>query len=234
MIVGISPQDSLTYWTQLGIKRFNIDEPWHNNFGYEFVEQLDAQLPADGKLYVSEYHHEACAWGHDGLGSHNAINRLINDYAPLVSSKTKFGTHSKWEYFDGIGRITDPRYQWTQLRDALAGQGKFEHGWVATVKNVGYLVGWARQRASIEDMQLIWGHANNIAANTVLIYVEGPDYQYYPDVLEDALRAAFQAGGWVEREEEKVQAVFCCTTQTYDPESCELLEIRRLGEFRWV
>lgn len=83
-------------------------------------------------------------------------------------------------------------------------------------------------------MQLIWGHATNVDANTVFIYVEVPDFQYSPDVLEDALRAAFQAGGWVEREEEKVQAVFCCTTPTYDPDSCELLELVQLGEFRWV
>lgn len=33
---------------------------------------------------------------------------------------------------------------------------------------------------------------------------EGPDERYYPDVLDDAQRAAFLAGGWVERVEEIV------------------------------
>lgn len=63
-------------------------------------------------------------------------------------------------------------------------------------------------------MRLIFGHANNIAANTVFIYVENPNGQYAADVLDNALYAVYQAGGWVDQEEEKVQAVFCCTTPT--------------------
>lgn len=80
---------------------------------------------------------------------------------------------------------------------------------------------------------MIFGHANNIAANTVFIYVENPNGQYAADVLDNALYAVYQAGGWVDQEEESVQAVYCCATRIFD-ESCELLEIERLGQFRWV
>jgi hypothetical protein len=250
MIVGISPQDSLTYWMQLGIKRFNIDEPWHNKnvrcrsqYTPEWVRWVEDQLPADGRLYTSEFYHRACwaGWRHDDQGptcenpgAHNTINHLIAQYASAVTSKTKLGTNSKWEYLDGYGVITDPRSQWTQLRDQLSGQGKFEHGWVPSLHHSYHIVGWGRYSASTEEMKLIFGHAHNVGANTIFIYVENPDGQYASGVLQNALYAAFQAGGWVEREEEKVQAVFCCTTQTYDPESCELFDLVHLGEFRWV
>ena len=231
MIVGINPSTNLSLLFQDGIKRFDVDEPWHHQqhgdpgWGPGFVDQVDAQLPADGKLYVSEYYHWQAG---------DVITPLINDYAPLVSTKTKFGTHSQWEYFEGMGTLTDPRSQWTQLKNALAGQGKFEHGWVRTIKTIIYLFGSRAEPAAIEEMQLIWGHANNVGANTMFIMVEGTDHQYYPYILDNALYAGFQAGSWVEREEEKVQAVFCCTTPTYEPDSCELLEIIHLGEFRWV
>jgi hypothetical protein len=250
MIVGISPQDSLTYWMQLGIKRFNIDEPWHNKnvrcrsqYTPEWVRWVEDQLPADGRLYTSEFYHRACwaGWRHDDQGptcenpgAHNTINHLIAQYASAVTSKTKLGTNSKYEYLDGYGVITDPRSQWTQLRDQLSGQGKFEHGWVPSLHHSYHIVGWGRYSASTEEMKLIFGHAHNVGANTIFIYVENPDGQYASGVLQNALYAAFQAGGWVEREEEKVQAVFCCTTQTYDPESCELFDLVHLGEFRWV
>lgn len=140
MIAGITPGSNLAEWFQTGVKRFYIDEPnpWHRSFGYEFVSQVDAQLPVDGKLYVSEYHHESCAWGEHGGAAHNAIEHLLSDYSPRVSTRTKLGTHSKWEVADypwGTDTVTDPRYQWTQLKNALAGEGKFEFGWVPTLKN---------------------------------------------------------------------------------------------------
>ncbi|MBM4170197.1 MAG: hypothetical protein FJ215_13730 [Ignavibacteria bacterium] len=238
MIANMGPPiENLTPLLQAGLKRFNIDEPWHKKamgFTPEFVAQVDAQLPADGKLYTSEYYSRACWAGWHGEGAHNTVNHLIAEYSPLVSSKTKFGMHSKWEYLDGYGVVTDPRPQWTQLRDQLAGQSKFEHGWVPTLHTSYHIVGWGHYQASLEEMQLIFGHANNVGANTIFIYVEVPGGAYDSGVLDNALRAAYEAGGWVEREEEKVQPVFCCTTPTYDPDSCELFEIQRLGEFRWV
>lgn len=82
-------------------------------------------------------------------------------------------------------------------------------------------------------MRLIFGHANNVGANTVFSYVENPGGQYAPDVLENLLHSAYLAGGWVEREEETAEPVFCCPTKIFD-DSCELLEIVRLGVFRWV
>jgi hypothetical protein len=219
------PVGNLTPWLQAGIKRFDSDEPWHHNWLPAYVDQVDDQVPGDGKLYVSEYHHWRAGDG---------VTPLIYNYAPLVSAKTKFGTHSQWEYLVGDGVVTDPRDQWTQLKNALVGQGKFEHGWVRTKKTILYLYTEYPEPATIEEMQLIWGHANNVGANTVFIEVEGIDGHYYPNILDNALYAAFQAGGWVDREEEKVQAVYCCTTPTYQPDSCELLELLHLGEFRWV
>jgi hypothetical protein len=125
MIAGMSPPISnLTPWLDANIKRFNVDEPtsWHKNFGYEFIDQVDAQLPADGKLYVSEYYHKSCYWfgaGHENTSArHDAVSNLVSQYAPLVSTKTKFGTHSKWEVADfpwGTDTVTDPRDQWTHI-----------------------------------------------------------------------------------------------------------------------
>lgn len=157
MITGMGPPiGNLAPWLQAGIKRFNVDEPWHNKnvrcrteYSPQWLRLAEDQLPADGKLYTSEYYHKACWWGqrHDDQGStceepgaHNTISHLIAEYASVVTSKTKLATHSKWEYLDGYGVVTDPRPQWTQLRDQLSGQGKFEHGWVATVKHVFYIL----------------------------------------------------------------------------------------------
>ncbi len=54
MIANMCPPiENLTPLLQAGLKRFNIDEPWHKQFFPDFVAQVDAQLPADGKLYTS-------------------------------------------------------------------------------------------------------------------------------------------------------------------------------------
>lgn len=253
MITGMGPPiNNLTPWLEAGIKRFNVDEPWHHKnvrchteYTPQWFKSVEDQLPADGKLYTSEFYHEACYWGrfrnHEDQGStcespgaHNTINHLIAQYASIVTSKTKLGTHSKWEYLDGFGVVTDPRGQWTQMRDQLAGQNKFEHGVVPTLHQSIHLIGWGRYTASFEEMHLIFGHANSLGANTIFIYVENTNGQYELSVLDNALHAAHYAGGWVDRQEERVHAVFCCETPTYDPDGCQFLELIPQGEFRWV
>lgn len=184
--MGGSDIANLTPLLAAGIKRFNIDEPWHKRCAPGFVSQVDALLPPDGKLYTSEYYSRSCWSGldHGQLGgpnmAHNTINHLIAEYSPVVSGKTKLGAHSKWEYVDGFGVWTNPRSHWTQLRDQLAGQGKFEHGWVQTIKTAYHIIGWGHYRASNEEMRLLFGHATNVGANTVFSYVENPGGQYAP------------------------------------------------------
>jgi hypothetical protein len=237
MIGSMHPPISiLTDFLQAGIKRFNIDEPvtCHKNYGTGFVDSVDAGLAADCKLYVSDYLIVGCStFQHCGV-IHNAISSLISDYAPLVSSKTKFGTHSQWEEMDGVGTLIDPRDQWTQLKNALAGQGKFEHGWVRTIKGVYYIAGYYEQLATSEQMQLIWGHANNVGANTMFVYAEGTDHLFYSNVLDNVLSAGWQVGSWLDREEESVQAQYCCTTPQYEPDSCTFIGLIHSGQFRWA
>jgi hypothetical protein len=225
MIIGVSKDSNLTPLVQAGLKRFSLDEPVRNGATHEQVSALDTAVPTDGRLYLSEINQ----WMDD-----DRVSAMLSIYAPYVSSKSKFGTHTKWEDLDGYGNVTDPRPQWTQIKNDVGSEGKFEHGTVKTIKEVFYIWGSSIQLATTNEMQLIWGHANNLGANTIFIYVEGSDIQYHSDVLNNALNAGFQAGGWLEREEEEITAVYCCTTQSYDPESCTLLEILHPGNFRWV
>ncbi len=198
--------------------------------------KINFRLSIGRSIFIAEYNYWSCRQGWHAGGAHNAVDNLITMYSPSVSLKTKLGTHSKWEYLDGYGVITDPRPQWTQLRDHLAGQGKFEHGWVPTLHTAYHIIGWGHYQASVEDMQLIFGHANNVGANTIFIYVEVPGGDYAPHVLDNALLATYRAGGWVEMEQQKTQAVYCCTQPVVEPtpEFCELFEIQYFNEFRWI
>jgi hypothetical protein len=69
-------------------------------------------------------------------------------------------------------------------------------------------------------MNLLFGHANNIGLNKLRIYVQD-DYGL-PDRRVDILCESARNNAWLRKFVKEVQQTWCCTTQTYNPDSCSL------------
>lgn len=86
---------------------------------------------------------------------------------------------------------------------------------------------WIKTREPVDRMNLLFGHANNIGLSKLRIYVE--DSFGLPDRRVDILCDTAWHNGWLRKFVKQIQQTWCCTTQTYDPESCYLESTTETG-----
>lgn len=235
LVAGLSPSvgDLSTYIAQqvsAGINKFNIDEPIedHRNYGANFViTASDIVLQHGGTLFFSDYHHYVCRsiFGHN----HNPTAWTI-EAAQNGSSASRGGTHCKWED-SSPGWTTDPRDYWTELRDALAPIGRFQHGWIQMT----YISYGSYEWTPREKLELQFGHANNLGSvNTVFTYAM-LDSEFSWSRVDTFLDVAVEFG-WAQREEMLIEEIYCCPPDivlaTVPP--CYLAATLDTGQRRWV
>jgi hypothetical protein len=118
-----------------------------------------------------------------------------------------FITYSNYvDHYDGGG--DDQRPSWTRLKSVYG--SKFDRVWISST-------------ADYDEYADLLGHASNLGINTVFFYADGGSQQQ----LDHFCTAG--CGGWLRKFVQEVDQTWCCTTTTYNPETCELTGVYPTG-----
>ncbi|MDP2886820.1 MAG: hypothetical protein Q8P51_17575 [Ignavibacteria bacterium] len=208
LIVGIGNMgwsDAVDLALSKGATKFYIDEP----YGQEgFYRDARGYIYARGGVLTSsdwdtQYGPLCIASGFPRLQN---LRNLALEVAPYqnIGCNTSFT--------DSLCGVDDPRNQWTWLKNNSG--GLFDFAWIKTRENV-------------DRMNLLFGHANNIGLTKLRIYVE--DSYGLPDRRVDVLCDTAWHNGWLRKFVKEILQTWCCTTQTYNPDSCYLESMTETG-----
>jgi hypothetical protein len=203
----------------VGITKFYMDEPCHN---YNTVLcYYNNYLPNLWYLAIkaNERNSIVLTSESDGYGEWincSNVKRLAEAVKNSGHQNIYVGCHT---YF-GQGGGADPRTQWTWLRNNLGNSFNFA---------------WIRLRQTIDEINLLFGHADNLGGIDPLlfgIWPEEPGWQGTESAVQQGMQHT--PGHGTQRLQKRYEFVYCCTTPTYDPDACELESSTPTGEERWV
>ncbi len=199
-----------------GVNRFYIDEPVsraRQNMVRDAVPYITSN---GGQLTLSEWYHGTGAyinwyiWGGRGYIGEMVDFALSLNPSPYVSCHTHFD-HT-W-----LGTV-DPRDQWTYLYNRVP--NLFKSAWIKT-------------RQTPSEMGQLFVHANIVGLNQIILYPFDSDGTTYIGKIDLAAGQAWNAG-WLERFQRERTDKWCCPTQTFHPDECDLDSWDYTGQERWV
>lgn len=209
LIVGLVPigwSNDVDLPLQQDVNQFYIDEPISKGLQNFYRDARTTIYARGGSLITSDWDSEygsLCTTS--GFPQLSQLTSLARETQPYQS----FGCNSSFD--DTTCGVDDPRDQWTWL----SGYGAL-FNWA-----------WIKTRETYERMDLLFGHANNLGLNKLHIYVE--DEYGLPDRRVDVLCDAAWAKGWLRKFVREIEQKWCCPTQTFDDEACELESSQETG-----
>jgi hypothetical protein len=130
-----------------------------------------------------------------GVGEQNVFLIYYSQYFDLqVVPYLDFVTSSSY--------TGDQRDDWSTFRNRYG--SKFDRVWISSTEDDG-------------DYANLLGHANNLGINTVFFYGDGGTQQQLNSFCEYA-----RGSGWLRKFVQEVLQMWCCTTTTWNPGTCEL------------
>jgi hypothetical protein len=194
---------------EYGVKRFYIDEPIRNSY-QQFVRDASAYIASrGGTLTISESYFDWYDWYiNEGRGT---IGAMV-DLALSCSPQPFVCCHT---HFDDFG-LLDPRDQWTYIKNSGA-SSLFK---MVIIKS----------RQTADEMDLLWGHANNLGINQVMLYPFNADGSYA------GVQTAMGTGdleGWVQRYFMALRDVWCCPTFYWEENVCTYQYSEYTGGGEW-
>jgi hypothetical protein len=208
LIIGISPigwSQAVDQALSKGVTQFYIDEPYGQEAYYR--DARNYIYARGGVLTSSDWDTQ---WGTLCLPSGFPRLQNLKNLAREVAPYQNIGCNSSFE--DSACGVDDPRNQWTWLKNNSGGLFNFA---------------WIKTREPVDRMNLLFGHANNIGLSKLRIYVE--DSYGLPDRRVDVLCDTAWRNGWLRKFVKEIRQTWCCTTQTYDPETCYLESMTETG-----
>jgi hypothetical protein len=214
----------------LGIRLFYVDEPIQN-YG-----KMYPPYPTQDLRWDSQYWDPLKNWvqtlaqyiQNKGVGA--TLSMSESNFDPTSNWRIEYlanlvlgtnpnpfaGCHTHFEDHPWPVPDIDPRPQWDLLRSRVGSLFNFA---------------WIKTRQTPTEMGLLFGHANNLGGISKIIYWPANDRE------NDRVDLASDQGwrsAWLQRLEKEREDRYCCPTQTYDPEVCELESSVFTGNQRWV
>lgn len=205
--------DAVEYAIAGNVTRFYIDEPIQKSRQNVLRDAAPYIAARGGTLTISESEFSP-AWYYTGYRGN--IGDMV-DLALSVSPSPLVSCHTHFEHYQ-IWHDIDPRDQWTYI--------------MGRVPNL-FKMAWIKTRQTSEQMGLLFGHANNIGINQILLYPFDADGTTYVGRVEIAAEQAWYSG-WLSRLQKQVVSKWCCLHQQYDPDECYFDSSYYSGQERWV
>ena len=194
-----------------GVTHFYVDEPIHAGLQNMVLDAAPYIANRGGILSISEQEFDwwklQVGWG--------AISDMAN-LAEAAQPHSFVGCHTHFDH-QQLGTV-DPRDQWTYLRNRVP--SLFDSAWIKT-------------RQSGEEIDLLFGHANNIGISKLHYYPFDLDGGTYLGRIEIASDRGWRQG-WLKRLQKERIDRWCCPTQLFDPEACDFHSFQYTGQERWV
>lgn len=220
IIIGLGPdgwQSAVDFAVSRGVRRFYIDEPIQKSLQQLVRDAAPyiAASPRNGNLTISESYFDCVRWY--VLGQRGTIGDMI-DLALSITPSPFVSCHT---FFDScFPHNTDPRDQWTYIMGRVP--NLFKMAWIRT-----------RQDQSPQQIGLLFGHANNLGINQILLYPFEPGGAYTGRV-NTADEQAWSQGSWLRRLQKQVMNRWCCLNQQYNPDECYFESSDYTGQTQWI
>ncbi|MDE3058255.1 MAG: hypothetical protein KGJ59_09900 [Bacteroidota bacterium] len=193
---------------EYGVKRFYIDEPIRNGY-QQFVRDASTFIALwGGALTISESYFDWYDWYING--GRGRIGAMV-DLALSCSPPPFVCCHTHFEDWD----LLDPRDQWTYIHDRVPQLFK-----MVIIKS----------GQTADEMTLLWGHANNLGLNQVLLY---PFWNGYYAGVQTALTQGNSEGGWAQRYFLELREVWCCPSIYWEEDVCTYQYSDYTGGAQW-
>ncbi|MBI3577899.1 MAG: hypothetical protein HY089_00645 [Ignavibacteriales bacterium] len=194
-----------------GVTQFYVDEPIQKSLQNMVLDAAPYIATRGGTLLISE-----SEFGYTPIFGWGNISAMA-DLAEQAQPHPFVGCHTHFE--SEIGYSVDPRDQWSYLHDRIPTLFNFA---------------WIKTRQTPEEMELLFGHANNIGLNKIYLYPFGPppDNTYIGRIDYATDRGWRQ--GWFKRFQKERQDKWCCPTQTLDANTCDFQSFIYTGNERWI
>ncbi len=215
IFIGLGPdgwQTAVDSAINKNVNRFYIDEPIRHGY-QQFVRDASTYIALrGGTLTISES--EFRWWDWYELGLRGNIGAMV-DLALSCTSRPFVCCHTHFDYHFGT---IDPRAQWTYI--------------MGRVPNLFKMV-IIKSRQSAYEMSLLWGHANNLGINQVLLYPFQEDGITYAGV-QTAIEQGFWSGPeWVQRYYMELRDVWCCPSIYWEEGACTYQYSDYTGGAQW-
>jgi hypothetical protein len=200
--------------------KFYLDEPVHRNKLALLAAASVYAVSIGCRVYTSESDGQE-DWL--GLFRPSHVKFMASFVKSMPASQRPFvGCHTYFHMGSILG--ADPRVQWTYLRQELG--ENFNFAWIRL-----------RSEQSGQEIGLLFGHAANMGGINRLLWGFWPGDPGWPwgiDHRLDSGSTTAWAAGWLQRFEREREDKWCCPTQLFDPEECELDSSTFTGQERWV
>lgn len=188
-----------------GVSLFYLDEPVLTSKMELLFEATAFAQSIGGQVLTSESAGQE-EWLDYPSRVHNLSNSVkIRNPKPLVGNHTFF--------HQGAVLGADPRTQWSYLRQELG--EIFNFAWIRLTTAQSY-----------DELGLLLGHARNLGGIHRLIggtwVGEPPGYPTDPDHRTEDLARQAWGYGHLQMLQKEYQQKWCCPTQTFDPDECEM------------
>ncbi|MCX6121887.1 MAG: hypothetical protein NTX44_09735 [Ignavibacteriales bacterium] len=217
IIVSLHPdgwQQTIDSAVSHGVKRFYIDEPIYNSLQWLVLASAPYIASRGGTLTITESDFHDCDWYL--YGDKGDIGAMV-DLALATTPSPFVCCHTRFERGGGhYCHYIDPRDQWSYI--------------MSRVPNLFKMV-IINTSQSTDDMAALFGHANNLGINQVLLFPYQTDGSTYAGV-ESAIWDGWYAY-WSQQFAKEVLQQWCCFTIDYQPSECGLKSWHYTGNTQW-
>ncbi len=217
IIVGFSDynyQSAFNSAIAKGISLFYLDEPVLKSLTDLLFEATAYAQSIGGQVLTSE-----SAGQEEWLDYPSRVHSLAQS-VKIRSPKPLVGNHTYFHQGALLG--ADPRVQWDYLRQELG--DLFNFAWIRLTTAQSY-----------NELGLLLGHARNLGGVHRMIggtwVGEPPGYPTDPDHRTEDLARQAWAVGHLQMLQNEYLDIYCCPTQTFNPDLCEL-DRRELGSLQ--